>query len=470
MIIDLNQAADLATPRYDVCVIGAGAAGMTLARALSSAGKRVALCEAGGLEVTAASQDCYAGDVIGDPYFDLDFARLRFLGGSTNHWGGMCRSFEAVDFERGYVSETMKWPIEKADIDSYLNGACEILEIAPPVEGDVESVRHGIRNLGFSFSPPVRFGEKYLADLTADPRIDLILNANLTKLGAQDNAVRSARFASYDTPFVEIEADAFVFAMGGIENSRQLLWQREIDVSGLFAPDLPIGAFWMEHPHFTLGEALVEQRISDQRYFGLTARRQRELGVLNCGLRVQGGGRSMTRRLVKDLLCVAPKLGAWAASLADRNLICGVGFRAAWEQAPIAENRVTLSSTGEDSFGVPRVKLHWRKGALDRKTIKLSTEVFNYWLLDAEIGRLKPRGWVLGDEDYPEDDELAGYHHMGGTRMAADRRYGVVDANGRVFGTKNLYVAGSSVFTTGGHNNPTLPIVQLALRLADHLV
>ena len=70
---------------------------------------------------------------------------------------------------------------------------------------------------------------------------------------------------------------------------------------------------------------------------------------------------------------------------------------------------------------------------------------------------------------YPEDDEIGGYHHLGGTRMHSDKKFGVVDANLKIHGLKNLYVSGSSVFTTGGHSNPTLPIVQLSLRLAEYL-
>ena len=84
-------------------------------------------------------------------------------------------------------------------------------------------------------------------------------------------------------------------------------------------------------------------------------------------------------------------------------------------------------------------------------------------------GRIKLDEWMLTEKDYPTDDELGGHHHMGGTRMHKSNILGVVDSNCKVFGSENLYIAGSSIFTTGGHNNPTLPIVQFALRLANHL-
>ena len=113
--------------------------------------------------------------------------------------------------------------------------------------------------------------------------------------------------------------------------------------------------------------------------------------------------------------------------------------------------------------------LNWTKSELDKKTLTSSIKRFNDWLLRVDGGRLQLDSWVLGKEDYPLNDELADNHHMGGTRMHSTENYGVVDENCMVYGSANLYIAGSSVFTTGGHNNPTLPIVQFALRLANHL-
>ena len=167
-------------------------------------------------------------------------------------------------------------------------------------------------------------------------------------------------------------------------------------------------------------------------------------------------------------MCLAPNLGKRLAELADKELICGALLRASWEQAPNRNNAVTLKDDA-DIFGIPRVNLRWQKTVLDRETINRSVVEFNDWLLEIDGGRIQLDGWMLNDGDYPTNQELAGNHHMGGTRMHGSSAYGVVDSDCKVFGSKNLYIAGSSVFTTGGHNNPTLPIVQLALRLAEHL-
>jgi len=192
--------------------------------------------------------------------------------------------------------------------------------------------------------------------------------------------------------------------------------------------------------------------------------------VLGCSLRVEKITSRETARNLNDLMCVAPRLAKAASVLLDRKTLCGVRLRAVWEQYPNFENRVTLSTSERDELGAPRPVLHWKKQPFDRKTMLATTQRFGEYLVRSGMGRIRLDEWLAQNDDYPTDDELAGYHHMGGARMAESGRYGVVDRNCKVFGSRNLYVAGSALFTTGGHNNPTLPIVQLSLRLADHLV
>ena len=155
--------------------------------------------------------------------------------------------------------------------------------------------------------------------------------------------------------------------------------------------------------------------------------------------------------------------------MAKKELICNVSLNAAWEQSPDIKNMIKLDKA-KDKFGIPRINLNWKKRMIDRKTIKKSTDIFNNWIVNEDFGRLRIENWLANDENYPSDAEIGGHHHMGGTRMFKNSKYGVVDSNCRVFGSDNLFIAGSSIFTTGGHNNPTLPIVQLSLRLRDYLV
>ena len=181
-----------------------------------------------------------------------------------------------------------------------------------------------------------------------------------------------------------------------------------------------------------------------------------------------GASSSETKQMLKNLICVAPNLGNKIAKLLDKRILCGITFRASWEQSPAKTSSVSLLSE-TDRFGISKVNLTWSKNALDRKTIKQSINVFNEWFLKDNIGRIKLDDWLVNDLDYPENDELGGQHHMGGTRMSDNRKFGVVDKNCKVFGSKNFYVAGSSVYVTGGYQNPTLGIVQFSLRLSDHL-
>jgi hypothetical protein len=466
MSLDQSESRDSG---YDVCIVGAGAAGISLALALAESGKRVALCEAGGMDFSMESQDCYRGTVSGDPYFDLDVTRLRFLGGSTNHWGGWSRPFEEIDFRRGSLGPQYEWPLEASELEAYLDQACSILEIPNDFEFEKSRLSDGIRRVKFQFSPPVRFGEKYLDALTASQRISLYLNANLVDVDGESGRVASATFRSYSDRELAITASSFVFAMGGIENSRFLLWLASRYPGKFIDPRAPVGKYWMEHPHFDVGQALVNTAVPRLgKYFALTSELQQQAGVLGCGLLLETNVVEGTEALVRDLLCVAPRLGKRLASLAEKNLVCGVYLRAAWEQAPEIANEIRLTNE-MDRFGIPRVELRWVKGPLERKTIAEAVGAFNQWLLDDDLGRIQFNDWILNGLDYPTDDLLAGNHHLGGTRMSASPAFGVVDGNCKVFGSQNLYIAGSSIFVTGGYNNPTLPIVQFSLRLAEHL-
>jgi choline dehydrogenase-like flavoprotein len=136
------------------------------------------------------------------------------------------------------------------------------------------------------------------------------------------------------------------------------------------------------------------------------------------------------------------------------------------EQAPNPDSRVVLSRE-RDALDCPRVALCWRTSPLDKRTAHRAREIFGEELWRAGAGRLQSS---LEGEGKPWPARLRGArHHMGTTRMHSDPRRGVVDANCRVHGIANLYVAGSSVFPTSGAANPTLTIVALALRLAGHV-
>jgi choline dehydrogenase-like flavoprotein len=111
--------------------------------------------------------------------------------------------------------------------------------------------------------------------------------------------------------------------------------------------------------------------------------------------------------------------------------------------------------------------LDWRLGPTEKRSLLRSLKIIGAELGRAGLGRLQLT--LAGDDDTWPERLFDGGHHMGTTRMHVNPQEGVVDKNCRVHGIANLYVAGSSVFPTGGHANPTLTIVALAVRLADHV-
>ena len=157
-------------------------------------------------------------------------------------------------------------------------------------------------------------------------------------------------------------------------------------------------------------------------------------------------------------------LSGWAAEDdVDRYRVFEVVHQT--EQSPDPDNRITLGDRDRtDRYGLPFPVLHWRWTAEDRQRITRSRDLYAQAFAEAGLGDFRQTDWDRG-----QPRMIGGNHHLGGVRMSADPGTGVVDADARVHDLENLYVAGSSVFPTGGSVNPTLTIVALALRLAAHL-
>jgi len=475
MHVDFNLSVKSLPKMADFCVVGSGPAGMTLALELERDGRSVILLEGGGLDRSDESQDIYKGDVIGDPYYKLDTSRLRYLGGTSGHWGGWCRAFKEGDFQKKEGFEVAHWPIEKKDLDPFLEKALSILEVSQPRNDVMIDSEFGIKETSISLSR-VRFGEKYRERLNSSKNVTYATNANLTGLKTDGQRVWSATVTNFAGQSADVKAKHFILAMGGIENSRMLLWCNNQTKGKIVDPRAPLGRYWMEHPGYRIGHALVDFKITKSDYYiphrllVLTDAVKRKLSILSCNIVLEELPSVGTKGLLKDLLCVAPKVGEWAASLAGKNIVCGAKLSAGWEQEPIWNNHVKLSATKRDRFGISLTELHWEKTDRDFATLQQSLSQFNEYLMAGNHGRLRLHDWVFGKDAPPtSDDDGASYHHIGGTRMAHTVNNGVVDSNCRVFGQGNLYVAGSSVFPTGGESNPTLTIVQLSLRLAKHL-
>jgi len=264
--------------RTDLCIVGGGAAGITLA--LAFAGDRdidVCLVESGGLDFDADVQELYRGQTIGVAYEPYD-TRLRYFGGSTNHWGGWCRPLEEMDFEaRPWVPHS-GWPIGLAELAPYYTEAGALCEV-PGLgrEAGTWSERLGLpalaladsrlRHMMFLVSSPTRFGEVYRERLLAAANLTICLHSNVIgfKRSPQGALVDRVQVATLTDNRFEIAARCFVLACGGIENARLLLCSKSME-GGLPDPYDLVGRYFMEHAHFDLGR-LALSRAWDPRFY-----------------------------------------------------------------------------------------------------------------------------------------------------------------------------------------------------------
>jgi choline dehydrogenase-like flavoprotein len=498
MIFDVETAERSAFDRdFDVCIIGAGPAGITLARRLAARGFDVALLEGGGLQWSEESQDVAVGESVGLAYPDLDVARVRCFGGSSGHWNGLCRAFEAADMRPRPQNPSSGWPIGRADLDPYQAEVAEILDLVPD-GGDVPPAvpvppEDGFHQVWYLRSAPTRFGEKYLDEIRGAERIALGVHANLVDLRLDDSLTRveGAVFRGYapDDPGFTVRARSYCLCTGGLENPRLLLNFTSQLPAGIGNQNDLVGRYFCDHLRMQVGEAIFsEVPDAEVRYFTPTEEFLAEHRTLKIVLHLDYSRRKtlplltelarsaqcalpFAERLVEALQCDRGGLEDYLASRdPEQNPWGAVVINS--EQALNPESRVTLAET-QDAFGLQRVHLNWQTLEIDKRTIQDTTLAFAAHLAERNLGRVRLYDFILADQPISgaesDGQRLSGWHQMCTTRMSDDPATGVVDRNCRVHGLSNLYIGGSSVFATPGFQNPTYTIVQLALRLGDHL-
>lgn len=467
----------------DVCVVGGGPVGITLARALAGAGVSVCLLESGGLAPDRETEDLNRGEArgdasrLGDDY--LTDSRVRQLGGASALWAGQMRPLDFEDFEPAPHVPGSGWPFRREALDPFYARLGTSLGLQPFDDGTPEGdpgpivFRRGHRTVvakGFQYNP-LRFGAVFRDDLAADPRIKVVLHATASGIEPAPSgaAVRRIGIGVLGKPSgLVATAGHYVLAAGAIENARLLL-ASSAGRGGLGNGRDLVGRNFMEHPHVHAGigmAVLWTERLARlylpggaTLFFASPAwkRSRRMVGVALNLVDAPAPRDDLDRQVALAAHDTDAGSGGGA-----RESFRSVNVQA--EQAPNPASRVTLTGR-RDALGMPRVRLEWRLGAMDLDSIDRFVRVFSVELPRAGAGRLKPT---------VERDRLSevigwGWHHMGTTRMDADPARGVVDADVRVHGIENLFVAGSSVFPTSGVANPTFTAMALALRLADHI-
>lgn len=497
MLIDARTLAEGTTIEADVCIAGAGAAGMTIALDLIGSGLSVVLLESGGAERDDATDALSEGRMIGIDTWNLRRMRIRALGGTTGHWNGWCRPLMPQDFERHDHIPNSGWPVKYSDLVPWFRRACQTLEI-----GEFEwDSKHRAGAMGkrllpvssvidqryYQFSPPTRFSRIYAPILERADEVRVLTFANVTDIRLDQSRGRVESFVcrTLQGTGIRVHAGRYVLALGGVENARVLLASRSQQSEGVANGRDVVGRYFMEHPHYYRSIDVVHGSALDLAFYwrgdsdwtrpdgtsvqvlgalGLAAAVSRRERLLNFSATFLAPGVAQAESppaAVEDRL---PPTVAQALVTRGRSGFESTKLTVRAEQSPLRESRINLTDD-VDALGMPRVALDWRIAPEDDVQMRRAMVLLARELGAAGLARLR----VPGDETRFVWRQDPGGHHMGATRMGRDPAVSVVDADCRTHEVRNLYVAGASVFTTGGDSNPTLTIVALAHRLADTL-
>ena len=471
---------------YDHVIIGAGVAGLFLAQKFAPKA-RVLVLEAGGSDLsTAAGEGYYDLDVTGRDYGALG-QRLSVFGGTSNHWGGHSHPISPLVFDNrpGFPG----WPIAYADYALHLGEAQAWLNLGPfgkekgttGIERDLLGHAQNLAALHFQFSNPIRrFGDAPTQQSFANlAGIDIVLDTRVIDIRLNADGKRVEKLDLCHLPSdrrATIPVKQLFLAAGGIENPRLMLWSARKYAAGnplAGGRNALTGKFFMEHPSLSPVEIYVDARAdiaalaphldADRMMnvvLGPTEKFLETHDLTRFGMHFQETPQPAT----DDVEIHAGEDFFVARSIDYRRIMPFFIF----EQTPNRNSFVGLSQKlGKD--GTPLARLNWyippEEIARYRKGVVMFSGLIN------QYGLAKTR--LVGDATATDWNKLGfgnASHQMGTTRMAHDAAGGVVDANSKVFGLDNMYVAGASVFPSTDIVNPTLNLTALTARLANFIL
>lgn len=531
----------------DVCIVGTGPAGLSLARELSKTGLRICLLEAGAAKPNPVAADLDAGEVDSAHGYRAETFRVgrrRQLGGSAHLWNheqrGLhgqyirCLPLDDIDFEARDWVPLSGWPFTRQTLAPYYEQAHKIcrlgafdrsaenwLQRAPGLAQPWQS--ETMETIVSQFSDARIYQTELLAELNRASNVIFFPRSVVLSLRADPThpeAISAVEAVRADGVHFLVRAAQYVLAAGGLENARILLLNEVTQKGGPGNQHDMVGRCFMDHPAISLGTLVpasgaiydratfYDQHCVDGHHImgqlRLRSEVMRREKLLNaCAVLVPHlknlranlpavigqvaakAPRFLMRKLRPELSSLAGEREDTSLSLRQRLLqgyytecVCGwseltrkasrlgaIGVRSLVEQSPDPANRIVLSEQ-RDAYGQRRIKLFWRWNEIDLRSIRRTQEIFGREFAAAGLGTFTPA--PDASQGAPRTF-FSPHHFMGTTRMHTDPQCGVVDANSRVHGLQNLFVTGSSVFPTGGFANPTLTIIALALRLADHL-
>ncbi len=262
----------------DLCIIGAGAAGITLALELAKSNFDVILLEAGNNNSSGKSQLLYQGSVNDrERHLPADQARYRQLGGTTSMWGGRCIPFDPLDFEqRDFISDS-GWPISRDQLDPFYNRAntyCQCGEYKYTLH---EAIPHAQKDMipGFKdghiitssierWSPPTNFGKEYKAQLKSSQNIRVFLKAIATEIECSQDGktVTTIAVRTHNGNRLHIKADTFVLSGGGFEVTRLLLTSNKVHKQGIGNHSDWLGRCYMPHIHGAISKVVFKPELN----------------------------------------------------------------------------------------------------------------------------------------------------------------------------------------------------------------
>ena len=505
----------------DVVVAGAGAVGLTLALDLAERGQRVVLLEAGPAFVSNDSQKVFAQATwTGHPLEGLHLGRFRALGGTTNFWGGQVVPFERTVFAaRPWVGED-GWPIALADIQPYYVKAFAMLGmahqkgdhdvwrtlgVAPPPQGE------GLEFFLTRWVPEPNLARGLAQRIQACPNLRVCVDAAVTALTCDATGASISEVVvrgEQDGQTFRFAGKRVVLANGTVEISRLLKLPLSDGRAAPWADNVWLGRGFADHIDFRVGDvypidekrfhdlfdnALLEgikytpkiriddaaqiekQSVSVACHFEFNSSVSDHLASAKTfvkGLlrgRLDGTGRFGISEFIALWSFALPMMARYLRYRRIHNPAdAGIKLRITSEQKPVFQSGVDLKEE-RDALGMPIVNVNWQIDGGEMKDVAAFSIRVKDFLEANNLARVTLDPALLEDPEGFVSTVDDANHHMGGARMARTADRGVVDADLKVFGTNNLYVAGAAVYPTTGFANPTFTAIALGLRLSDHL-
>lgn len=499
--------------KADVCIVGAGAAGICLAVELNRLGKRVLLLEGGGPEIEVASQEPYRSELAGLPHQGIHSGRFRSYGGSTTKWGGQILELDDIDFEKREWVAGSGWPLTKQELTPFYKRAIQIegledstledsrvwkeIGLAPPEIPHLEPFLS-------RWCPETNFAKLHRDVLAHSSTLEVWLHANAVAPVVEGSRIAGVRARTLTGVEHTFHADHFVWCMGGIESSRFFLqpeqarmpWQQNGLLGQNFQDHLMVPSARIElidpQCFHRLFDNIFSRGYKYQPKIRLSQNLQRKHKTLNVAAKImfasdaEGVGgelKETAKKLLRgrfgattpgELMRLArhsPLLvrQSWHYAVKHRGYIEShkdIMLGVHCEQDPLSKSSITLADD-RDSLGMLRARLDWHVSDMEIRTVRTFVEVAAESL--RQVAKVVPDPNLVHFPDRFREQCDDGFHHMGGMPMSVSRANGIVDLDLKLHGIDNGYICSGAVFPCSGFSNPTHTVIALAVRLADHL-